>query len=91
MSASGIKSEAYRLTFEDWLQFPNDGRLYEIIKGELFVSPPPSVRHQRIARNLLVRLDRFLGDATLGEVLPAPIGVKLTNYFSTSMLTALVF
>ena len=79
MSTPGIKSEAYRLTFEDWLQFPNDGRLYEIIKGELFVSPPPSVRHQRSARNLLVRLDRFLGDATLGEVLPAPIGVKLTD------------
>lgn len=79
MSTPGIKLEAYRLSFEDWLQFPNDGRFYEIIKGELFVSPPPSIRHQRIARNFLVHLDRFLREKKRGEVLPAPIGVRLTD------------
>jgi Uma2 family endonuclease len=72
-------ARGYRLTFEDWLKFPEDGQRYEIIDGELFVSPSPSVKHQRIVRSLLVLLDRFLRAGSLGEVLPAPIGVKLAE------------
>ncbi len=39
---------AYRSTYRDWLGFPDDGRLYEIVEGELFGTPPPSIEHQRI-------------------------------------------
>ena len=69
----------YRLTYADWLQFPDDGRLYEILEGELYVTPPPSVEHQRISRNLEFLLLTFLRRASLGEVLDAPIGVRLSD------------
>ena len=70
---------AYRLTFADWLRFPDDGRLYEILEGELYVTPPPSVEHQRISRNLEFLLLAFLRRHANGEVLDAPIGVRLSD------------
>jgi Uma2 family endonuclease len=66
----------YRLTFADWLRFPDDGRLYEILEGELYVTPPPSIEHQRISRNLLLNISRHFSK---GEVLYAPVGVRLSD------------
>jgi Uma2 family endonuclease len=70
---------AYRLTYRDWLGFPDDGRLYELLGGELFVNPPPSVRHQRVSREIQVRLIRHLDTGGRGEVLSAPVGVRLAD------------
>jgi Uma2 family endonuclease len=67
----------YRLTYADWLRFPDDGRRYEILEGELYVTPPPNVEHQRISRNLEFILLAFLRRHSRGEVLDAPIGVRL--------------
>lgn len=69
----------YRMTFQNWLGFPDDGRFYEIIEGELYVTPPPNVEHQRISREIEFRLLQFLRAAALGEVFDAPIGVRLTD------------
>src|SRR5262245_37907481 len=67
----------YRMTYSDWLRLPDDGRLYEVIDGELLVSPPPSIRHQRISRRLQSQILRFLEASRLGEVFYAPVGVRL--------------
>lgn len=69
----------YRLTFEDWLHFPDDGKLYEILGGELFVSPTPSWRHQLILTELLFRLRNYLGQGARGRVVSAPAGVRLSD------------
>ena len=69
----------YRLTYREWLGFPDDGRLYELLGGDLLVSPPPSVRHQRISREIQVRLIRHLEAGQRGEVFNAPLGVRLTD------------
>lgn len=66
-----------RSTYEDWLQYPDDGRLYELIDGELYASPPPAIRHQRISRDLGIALHRFLAANDRGEMLHAPTGVRL--------------
>src|SRR5262249_50664263 len=68
---------AYLLSYKDWLRFPDDTRLYELIDGELFVSPSPNVAHQRVARNLAVSLHDHLRKSGRGEVLFAPMGVRL--------------
>jgi len=70
---------AYRLTYEDWLRFPEDGRLYEIIGGELFVSPSPAIRHQRISGRLFAGLHAHLEAGRSGEVFHAPTGVRLSE------------
>lgn len=66
-----------KLTYEDYLQFPEDGRRHEIIDGDHYVSAAPFVSHQRVARNLMVRLHRHSNETGLGEVLPAPVAVVL--------------
>jgi Uma2 family endonuclease len=77
--ASPTVPSVYRLTYADWLRFPDDGLRYEIIEGELFVTPPPSIEHQRASRNLALALASFLKRDARGEVLYAPVGVRLGN------------
>lgn len=71
--------DRYRMTYADWCRLPDDGRLYEILEGELYVSPPPSIDHQRAVRNLAFRLAEYLRRTGAGEVLFAPTGVKLSE------------
>ncbi|NJN94879.1 MAG: Uma2 family endonuclease [Anaerolineales bacterium] len=66
-------------TYQDWLNFPDDGWKYEIIDGVLQMSPPPSVNHQRSSGGLFARMRLYAEDKNLGEVLEAPCGVRLPN------------
>jgi Uma2 family endonuclease len=75
--ASGLQKIV--LTYEDYLHLPNDGRRYEILEGELFVSPAPKTRHQIIATNLAETLNRQVRKHKLGRVLVAPTDVVLSR------------
>jgi Uma2 family endonuclease len=55
---------------------PDDGKRYETVHGELLVTPAPRLWHQRIVRRLLVALDRFLSENSLGEVLASPADIS---------------
>lgn len=65
--------------YEDWLRLPDDGFRYELIEGELLMSPPPSVEHQNAVSSLLSEMRRHARRNNLGLVLTAPIGVRLTD------------
>ena len=41
-----------KLTYEDFLSFPDDGRRHELIDGEHYVTPSPNTRHQRLVARL---------------------------------------
>jgi len=60
------------ITWEDAQQMPEDGRRHEAIGGELYGTPLPSVRHQRVGLKLSMALIELVGDA--GEVFHA-VGV----------------
>ena len=66
-------------TYEDWLNFPNDGWKYEIINGVLHMTPPPGTGHQRSSVRLVTKMSNYATDKDLGEVLAAPCGVRLPN------------
>lgn len=68
-----------RLTYNDLLDLPDDGKRYELIDGELFVNPSPITRHQRIARILLVRLDNYFTTYGGGEVFGTPFDVVFSD------------
>jgi Uma2 family endonuclease len=69
-----------RLTYDDFLRFPDDGRRHELIDGEHFVTPSPITRHQRISRRLLVAIDLHLAAHPAGEVFCAPVDVIFSNH-----------
>ena len=64
-------------TYEDWLDFPEDGWKYEIIDGVLYMSPPPAIAHQDASGELVARMRIHAEDNDLGKVLAAPCGVRL--------------
>src|SRR5438093_117828 len=67
------------LTYEDYVELPNDGRRYEILDGELFVTPAPMVLHQRVSRNLGRILDGHIVEKRLGELFYAPVDLILAR------------
>jgi len=64
-------------TYEDWLDLPDDGFKYEVIDGELHVTPAPSTAHQHVSARLHVAMANFVDARALGHVLAAPVGVRL--------------
>ena len=62
-----------KLTYEDYVTLPDDGRRYEILDGELAVSPSPTVRHQLVVRNLLLALGNWVRAKRVGTVWCAPL------------------
>jgi Uma2 family endonuclease len=74
------KHSATRLTYEDYLLFPDDGQRHEIIEGEHYVSPPPVVRHQRILLRLSYLMQSHLETHPVGEILFAPVAVLLSEF-----------
>src|SRR3990172_7592302 len=66
-----------KLTYEDYVGLPDDGRRYEILDGELEVSPAPAPRHQVVSGNLFVILHTHVRERGMGRVYHAPIDVIL--------------
>ncbi len=65
-----------KYTYDDYLKTPDDER-YELIEGELLMTPAPKTEHQRISRKLEFRMVTFVEDNDLGEVFYAPCDVCL--------------
>lgn len=68
-----------KYTYEDYLKTPDDIR-YELIEGELIMTPSPVTRHQRISGRLFALIFTFVRDNNLGEVFAAPYDVVLDEY-----------
>lgn len=60
----------YDWTYSDYARLPDDGNRYEVIDGELLVTPSPSPLHQRVVARLLMALDPFVERHALGLVIP---------------------
>jgi Uma2 family endonuclease len=71
-------TEKKKYTYEDYLKTPDDER-YELIEGELLMTPSPITKHQRISRELEFEIMKFVKANDLGEVFYAPYDVYLDN------------
>ncbi len=56
-------------TAEEVIAFPYDGRRYEVVHGELLVTPSPRVRHELIVARLIQALANYLDREPVGTVL----------------------
>ncbi len=68
-----------KLRFEDYLLMPETNLRYEIIDGEMMMSPAPTVEHQWIICNLIDDLRPHVKKRKLGVVLPAPLDVVISR------------
>lgn len=67
-----------KLTFADYLETSDDER-YELLNGELVLSPSPKEIHQYISGILYLRLGTFVRERRLGKVYFAPFDVVLSD------------
>jgi Uma2 family endonuclease len=64
-------------TYEDYCRLPEDGWIYEIIEGELFMSPAPLTRHQKSGGKIFAMFLNFAEEHDAGEPYISPIDVVL--------------
>jgi Uma2 family endonuclease len=63
-------------TYEEFSRLPDDGNRYEVIAGELYVTPAPGSIHQVVSARFFTELRVFATNQhDLGEVLYAPLDV----------------
>ena len=67
------------LTYEDYVEFPDDGKRHEIIEGGHYMTPAPRIKHQRISGRLFAALNGVATSSRLGEVFAAPCDVVLSD------------
>lgn len=68
-----------RYTAEEVRQFPDHGLRYEVVRGELFVTPAPGRPHQRAVGELYVLLRPYVEQHGLGEVMLSPFEVEFNE------------
>lgn len=66
-------------TYAEFARLPDDGNRYEVIAGEVHMTPAPRPLHQRAVVVLARLLEDFAGRHDLGWVLTGPIDVLLAE------------
>ncbi|MEQ1694182.1 MAG: Uma2 family endonuclease, partial [Gemmatimonas sp.] len=69
-----------RLTYDDFVQFPDDGKRHELIDGEHYVTPSPNTRHQAVLWNLVAVLAPYLEAHPIGRAFTAPFDVVFSDF-----------
>jgi Uma2 family endonuclease len=69
-----------KLTYDDFLLFPDDGKRHELIDGEHYVTPSPSRKHQAIVWNLITMIGPYLEAHPVGRAFAAPFDVVFSNF-----------
>ena len=68
-----------RFKADDIWDAPEDGNVYEVIDGDLYVTPAPAWIHQRVVARLFFFVAQHVFASQLGEVVTAPTGVVLDD------------
>jgi Uma2 family endonuclease len=71
---------ALKLTYDDFVLFPDDGNRHELIDGEHYVTPSPNTKHQAISLNLSGLLWNHLQANPIGRLFTAPYDVVFSPF-----------
>ena len=73
-------SPGVKLTYDDFVQFPDDGLRHELIDGEHYVTPSPNTRHQAISLQLTLLIGNWLDRNPIGRLFYAPFDVVFSKF-----------
>jgi len=66
-----------RWTVERVRALPDDGNRYELVDGELVVTPAPRGLHQEAIQALVIRMEPWLRETRIGRLLFSPADISL--------------
>jgi Uma2 family endonuclease len=69
-----------KLTYDDFVLFPDDGLRHELIDGEHYVTPAPNTKHQHIVLKLGARILNWAEGSDAGKVFVAPFDIIFTKF-----------
>ena len=69
-----------KLTYDDFVLFPDDGLRHELIDGEHYVTPSPNTKHQSVSINLTVLIGSWLEQNPIGRLFHAPFDVVFSKF-----------
>ena len=75
-----LHERSVRLTYDDYILFPEDGLRHEIIDGEHSVTPAPYPRHQNVVLRFALALGPFVEANRAGQLFVSPIDVLLSRH-----------
>lgn len=78
-TAAPYKPKTKIYSYEDYVKLPDDRNRYEIINGELIMTPAPKIIHQSVSGVIDFELRSFLKNKNLGKVFTAPTDVVLSK------------
>ncbi len=67
-------------TYRDYLNLPPDDSRYQLIEGELIMTPSPKIIHQEISKILVLKLVEYAEKRNKGKIYFAPCDVYLDDY-----------
>jgi Uma2 family endonuclease len=73
----GMPQAAHDWTVDRVLALPDDGNRYEVVDGELLVTPSPTFHHQDAILALARRLDPFVRSSGVGYLSISPADIEL--------------
>lgn len=82
---------SFKTTAAEFRSWPEDGKRYELIDGEAYVSPSPSRRHQEFIFELARLLGNYLEEHPIAKAFLAPLDVELDeeNVFQPDVFVVL--
>ena len=69
-----------KLTYEDFLLFPDDAKRHELIDGEHYVTPTPKLTHQAVVGRLHLAIGNYLAATPIGRILLSPLDVIISQF-----------
>ena len=72
-----VRKQVKRWTYEEYRALPEDGTRYEVIEGELLMTPAPTTDHQGVSANLQFILESYIRANHWGKLFAAPVEVYL--------------
>jgi Uma2 family endonuclease len=69
-----------KLTYDDFVLFPDDGQRHELIDGEHYVTPSPNLKHQKILGNLHLAIGGWLESHRIGQAYLSPFDVVFSRF-----------
>jgi Uma2 family endonuclease len=74
------RTSTTKLTYDDFVLFPDDGQRHELIDGEHYVTPSPSLWHQELSRRLVRLLILYQESHPGGRLFYAPLDCVFTIF-----------